>query len=96
MAWDLIRESKDANQFQLFVKQFPNSPRVREAQQRMAAVSEEQRSTSAAMDKRLATIEAEQRAATAALEKRLAALAAESQKAKTPAGPAPEDVAGIS
>ena len=93
VAWDLIRESKDANQFQLFVKQFPKSPRAREAQQRTAALTEEQRSTSAAMDKRLATIEAEQRAATAALEKRLAALAAEAQKAKTPAGPAPEDVA---
>ncbi len=93
LAWDLIRGSKDPNQFRLFVEQFPTSPRTREAQQRMVVVAEEQRSTSAAMDKRLATVEAEQRAATAQMEQRLAALAAEAQRARVPSGPAPEDIA---
>jgi uncharacterized caspase-like protein len=56
VAWGLVKDSKDPDQFRLFLDQFPNSARRAEAQQRMAAITSEQRTAAAALEQRMAAL----------------------------------------
>ena len=66
VAWGLVKDSKDANQFRLFLAQFPASARRAEAEQRMAALAAEQRNAAAALEQRMAALQAETERAKAA------------------------------
>jgi len=66
VAWGLVRDSKDPNQFRLFLDQFPASARRAEAEQRMSTLAAEQRTAAAALEQRMAALRAETERAKAA------------------------------
>jgi hypothetical protein len=59
VAWSLVKDSKDPDQFRLFVEQFPKSARRGLADQRIAALADEQRAAAAALEQRLAALRTE-------------------------------------
>ena len=97
VAWGLVKDSKDANQFRLFLDKFPASPRRGEAERRTAELTAAQHAAAETLEKKLAAMNAEQRAASKALEQKMAALTAEAEKAKAAPGPQidPRDMARL-
>ena len=59
VAWGLVQNSRDPNQFKLFLDKFPDSGRRRDAEQRMSALAAEQRAATAAVEQRVAALSAE-------------------------------------
>jgi hypothetical protein len=59
VAWSLVKDSKDPDQFRLFVKQFPRSARRAEAEQRLSAIAVEQRAAALALEQRMAALRTE-------------------------------------
>jgi uncharacterized caspase-like protein len=58
VAWSLVKDSKDPNQFRLFLDRFPDSARKGEAQQLMATLGAEQRAAALALEQRMAALTA--------------------------------------
>jgi hypothetical protein len=65
IAWNLVKDSNDPNQFRLFLEQFPNTSRRPDAERRIAAIAAEQRAAAAAMEQRLAALTKEPASRTA-------------------------------
>jgi hypothetical protein len=59
VAWGLVKDSKDPNQFKAFIEQFPGSPRSAEATRRMTEITAEQRAAAKALEQKLAALTAE-------------------------------------
>jgi uncharacterized caspase-like protein len=58
VAWSLVKDSKDPNQFRLFLDRFPDSAHKDEAQQLMTALGAEQRAAALAVEQRMAALTA--------------------------------------
>ncbi len=56
VAWGLVKDSSDPNQFKLFLNRFPKSTRREEAQARMKTLAEEERAAAAALEQRMAAL----------------------------------------
>jgi uncharacterized caspase-like protein len=56
VAWGLVKDSSDPNQFKLFLDRFPATPRRAEAQARMRTLTEEERTAAAALEQRMAAL----------------------------------------
>jgi hypothetical protein len=59
VAWSLVKDSKDPDQFRLFLEQFPKSARRPEAERRIAAIAAEQRAAALALEQRMASLRTE-------------------------------------